>query len=71
MTHAELIEALGGGTVISHRLSKVSGEIIDREAVYKWHKRNFIPWKWRIFLLAMAKERQVIPPENFFPASEP
>jgi len=71
MTHAELIEALGGGTLISYRLSKASGEAIDREAVYKWHKRNFIPWKWRVFLLAMAKERQVIVPDNFFPGSEP
>jgi hypothetical protein len=70
MTHAELIEALGGGTFISHRLSKVSGEIIDREAVYKWHKRNFIPWKWRVFLLAMAKERHATPPADFFPDGE-
>ena len=70
MTHAELIEALGGGTVISYRLSKVSGEVVDREAVYKWRKRNSIPWKWRSFLFEMAKEREVVLPENFFPVGK-
>ena len=67
MDHAELIEALGGGTVICDWLFKHSGRRIDREAVYKWHKRNRVPWKWRGALLVMATAHNLRPPEDFLP----
>lgn len=64
MGHAELIQALGGGTAVAKRLSEMTGKPVDREIVYKWREFDRIPWRWRGHLIAIAKEqRQRLPPE--------
>ncbi|NLG06052.1 MAG: hypothetical protein GX567_19825 [Clostridia bacterium] len=65
-THRELIEALGGGTAVASELSRMSGEAVDREAVYKWAV-NGIAWKWRPYLKALADRKGVGTPPNFLP----
>lgn len=61
MKHADFIEELGGGTKVAERLK------IDREAVYKWRERDFIPWRWRAPLLTMAREMGKKAPKEFLP----
>lgn len=72
MRHSALIEALGGGTQVAKLLEDVpGGGKIDREAVYKWAERDFIPWKWRPAVMAVARAHGKAIPEGFIPGVEP
>ena len=64
MTDTDVIEALGGATVLAAALGE-SGYGVDREAIYKWKERDFIPWKWRGRVAALAKGREISLSENF------
>lgn len=66
MTHGEFIKALGGGTVVADWLTANTDSTVDREAVYKWGEQQ-VPWKWRGYLLAMAKEKGLSAPDDFLP----
>ena len=68
MTHSEFIAELGGGTEIAKRLSIITGTEVDREAVYKWRENNHVPWRWRHYLVAIAKKKRVKPPDGFLPS---
>lgn len=64
--HAQLIENLGGGTAIAAAL--FGGDPKRRQAVYKW-KYNGIPWRWRLPVERLARERGVdLPPEFLEPS---
>ena len=63
-THAEVIDALGGGTELAAALSKYLGKEIDRESVYKW-KTNGIPWKYRTPIAVLADRKGVEVPKDF------
>ncbi len=69
--HADLINQLGGGTVVA---AAIFGEIEARgkrrEAVYKW-KRNGIPWRWRGAVERVARQRGVPIPAGFLNPTEP
>jgi hypothetical protein len=66
MTHADLIEHLGGGTAIAAWLVENTDARVDREAVYKW-AQNSVPWRWRGHLAQMANEKGVALPDDFIP----
>lgn len=66
MAHADFIEKLGGGTVIAEWLTAEAKAPVDREAIYKW-ARNDVPWKWRPYLIKMAKKKGVRIPGDFMP----
>lgn len=63
-----IIDRLGGGTKVAHALTALTGESIDREAVYKWRERNVIPWKWRAHVSVLAS-RSPAPSESPQPLS--
>jgi len=65
MSDTDVIEALGGATVLAAALAE-NGYEVDREAIYKWKGRDFIPWKWRGRVVALASKRGVILPDDFF-----
>ncbi len=69
--HADLIDQLGGGTVVA---AAIFGEIEARgrrrEAVYKW-KRNGIPWRFRGAIERIARQRGVALPDQFLNPAEP
>ena len=72
MTHSDLIEKLGGGTILAARLSHApGGGEIARSAIYQWAKLNHIPWKWRPAVMAVARSHGVPLPEDFIPGVEP
>ena len=64
MTDASVIEALGGATVLGAALAE-NGYEVDREAIYKWKERDFIPWKWRSRVAAVALKSNVSLPDCF------
>ncbi len=68
MNHADFIEQLGGATQVAIRLTEMTGEPIDRDAVRKW-KTQGIAWKWRLPVVALAqqlgKDRAI--PKQFLP----
>ncbi len=64
MTDASVIEALGGATVLAAALVE-NGYEVDREAIYKWKERDFIPWKWRGRVAAIASRSNVSLPDCF------
>lgn len=66
LEHDGFIKSLGGPTVVAKQLSELTGENLDREAVYKWNK-NGVPWRWRAHLLAIAGKRGVKAPKDFLP----
>ena len=61
--HGNLIEKLGGGTVLAVALWGEAGEK-RREAIYKW-KQNGIPWRWRPEIYRLAALRGVTVPTEF------
>lgn len=67
MNHADFINELGGGTKVAELLAAETGEPIDRESVYKWRERDFIPWRWRPHLIAIAMRLGKHAPKNFVP----
>lgn len=67
MTHAELIKKLGGGDKVAKRLSELAGEEINREAVYKWRELDHIPWRWRPYVVSLAREKGARLPKDFLP----
>ena len=69
MSDAKLIDALGGGSGLATALTE-RGAPTDREAVYKWKERDFIPWKWRTHVAALAEERKISIPEDFLVPQE-
>lgn len=72
MTHASLIEKLGGGTKLATLLQDApGGGKVDREAVYKWAKLDRIPWRWRPAVAAVARAQGVAIPDDFIPGVEP
>lgn len=56
MTDIDRIERLGGATRLAKLLSERVGEPVDREAIYKWKARAFIPWKWRHHVEALLTD---------------
>lgn len=56
MTDIEKIKFLGGPTKLAKRLAEHTGTAIDREAIYKWKAREFIPWKWRHHVEALLTD---------------
>lgn len=64
--HKDFITLLGGPTVVAKKLSELSGEELDREAVYKWNTKG-IPWRWRPHLLTWARDAGIAVPDNFLP----
>lgn len=66
-THADLIDALGGGTKLATALSRATGETFDREQVYKW-KRNGVPWRWRAHVRRLAEAMGESVPADFLDA---
>lgn len=69
MDQATLITALGGGTEVATSLTKATGVPVNREAVYKWRERGFIPWRWRPYVVALAEKKQIAIPEGFLPTA--
>lgn len=67
MTHAELIKALGGGDTVAKAISELAGEDLDREAVYKWRELNSIPWRWRPYVVKLARKKGEKLPKDFLP----
>lgn len=57
MTDNEIIKLLGGGTEFAKLLAAYTGQKVDREAVYKWGERGFIPYKWRPHVYAILKKQ--------------
>lgn len=70
MTDAEIIEALGGGTKLSKALSDIGADV-DREAIYAWVIRDFIPWQWRIYVATVADAQKVSLPDGFLTRKPP
>ena len=64
MSDAKIIDALGGGSKLAATFTEL-GLLLDREAVYKWKERDFIPWKWRVHIAALAKKRKISLPKDF------
>ena len=64
MSDAKLIDALGGGSGLATALTE-RGAPLDRETIYKWKERDFIPWKWRAHVAALAEEHEISLPEDF------
>ena len=63
--HADLIDQLGGGTLLAVTLFGGIGEKgKHREAVYKW-KQNGIPWRWRPTIERLARDRGLTLPAGF------
>lgn len=62
--HGDFLKKLGGATVIAEWLSEHADSTVDREAIYKW-AGNGVPWKWRLSVARMAKERGVKTPDGF------
>lgn len=60
MTHAELIDSLGGTSFLYRHLG-----VASRQVCHGW-KVNGIPWKWRFKIAKMAKARKLPLPEKFF-----
>jgi hypothetical protein len=67
MDHREILQKLGGGTVVADRLSTMTKTLVDREAVYKWREKNSIPHRWRPFIAQLAAEARIRLPKNFIP----
>lgn len=66
-THAAFIDALGGGTKVADLLTAQTGTEVDRERVYKW-KTIGVPPKWQPNMAALARDKNVqIPPDFFEP----
>ena len=63
-SHAELIEALGGGTVLMGALKQITGWDVPRDNIYAW-KRNGIAWKYRPAVARLAAEKGVELPAQF------
>ena len=61
--HADLIEAIGGGTRVAEMLTE-AGAPVDREAVYKW-KSNGVPWKYRNVVARLAEKAEKPLPPGF------
>lgn len=59
MTHAELVDALGGTTYLYRHLG-----LNSRQVCHGW-KVNGIPWKWRFKISKMAADRKIPLPEGF------
>lgn len=58
MTHAEIIDALGGTGALASALGRKD------TAVSNW-KTNGIPWRWRPAIARMAKDRKMNLPPDF------
>lgn len=69
-THTSLIEQLGGGTEVARALTALTGEDVDREAVYQWRIRNRVPWKWQPPLSILARSKNIELPSGFLVAPE-
>lgn len=67
MRHADFIEALGGGTKVAESLAAETGEEINRDSVYQWRAKDFIPWRWRPHLIVIARREGIKVPKNFVP----
>jgi len=59
ISHASVIEKLGGGTVVAADLSNDLRRPVDRESVYKWRKRNLIPARYWPAMERLAKLREI------------
>lgn len=65
MTHADLIDALGGPTTVG----RLTGQ--KQNTVSNWKGRG-VPWRWRAKLAAEARKNGVDVPEDFAtPSPEP
>ena len=64
MTHAELIESLGGQAALS-----VALKIENSAVVGNWNKRG-IPWKYRLRIADLARKADVELPQGFLDPTE-
>jgi hypothetical protein len=58
MTHAEIINALGGCAALGREFGR------NTKSVHNWKSRG-IPSKWRIEMVPLAKKRGVTLPGDF------
>ena len=66
MDHGNFIDLLGTHADIASRLSELSKAPLERDAVRKWRTQG-IPWRWRPYLVAMAREKGVATPSDLLP----
>lgn len=57
--HGEIIDALGGVTVVARRLSDVTGTDVSIGMVSNW-KRDGISWRYRPAIVQLARENYQI-----------
>lgn len=59
LSHARVIQALGGGTVIAVELTADLNQPVHREAIYKWRERGAIPARYWPAVARLAKSRSI------------
>lgn len=59
LSHAKVIEDLGGGTTVAKALSADLGQPVDRESVYKWRERGVIPPRYWPAFERLARLREI------------
>ena len=59
MTHAELIDALGGVTVVAKTLGITAINVVGN-----WRQRG-VPWRWRPVVAKLAARKHIALPDEF------